>query len=189
MCLHFSYGVDEVYGVKWGYNGFWKDPEYWVKLNVNLVKDIHKKGGSIIGAAWGGFDLDKICSSLIERGINLLFVIGGDGTHYACNMLIDEINKRGLNIAVCGIPKTIDNDIPLIDKSFGYETSCEYANKIIEAANVEAECIPNGVGLVKVMGRDSGFIAMNASLANRDVNLCLIPEAKFMIEGEYGICS
>lgn len=104
-------------------------------------------------------------------------------------MLIDEINKRGLNIAVCGIPKTIDNDIPLIDKSFGYETSCEYANKIIEAANVEAECIPNGVGLVKVMGRDSGFIAMNASLANRDVNLCLIPEAKFMIEGEYGICS
>lgn len=189
MCLHFSYGVDEVYGVKWGYNGFWQDPEHWVKLNTNLVKDIHKKGGSIIGAAWGGFDKDKICDSLIEWGINLLFIIGGDGTHFACNILIEEINKWGLNIAVCGIPKTIDNDIPLIDKSFGYETSCEYANNIIEAANVEAECIPNGVGLVKVMGWDSGFIAMNASLANWDVNLCLIPESKFMIEGPHGICA
>lgn len=106
-------------------------------------------------------------------------MIGGDGTHFACNMLIEEINLRKLNIAVCGIPKTIDNDIPLIDKSFGYETSCEIANKIIEAANVEAECIPNGIGMVKLMGRDSGFIAMSASLANWDVNLCLIPESKF----------
>jgi 6-phosphofructokinase 1 len=166
MCLRYSYGVQDVYGVKWGYNGFWKHPDYWVKLTSELVVDIHKKGGSIIGAARGGFDADKILTSLIDRNVNLLFVIGGDGTHYACNMLIEEINKRGLGISVCGIPKTIDNDIPLIDKSFGYETSCEYANKIVEAANVEAESIPNGVGLVKVMGRDSGFIAMTASLSN-----------------------
>lgn len=126
MCLKYNYRVDEIYGVKWGYNGF-SEPEEWLKLETNIVKDIHTKGGSIIGAAWGGFDAKKITQVLKEQKVNILFAIGGDGTHTALDLLIKEINHQNLEIAVCGIPKTIDNDIPIIDRSFGYETSCEIA--------------------------------------------------------------
>ena len=126
MCLKYNYKVEEIYGIKWGYNGFTNIND-WVKLETNMVKDIHTKGGSIIGAARGGFDAKKIVQSLVEQKVNVVFAIGGDGTHFALNLLIQEINAQGLEIAVCGIPKTIDNDIPIIDRSFGYETSCETA--------------------------------------------------------------
>jgi 6-phosphofructokinase 1 len=188
MRLWFNYGVKSIYGVKWGYGGFWQDPKFWIDLNPDEVRDIHTKGGTILGSARGGFDLMKTVDELEDRGINQLYAIGGDGTHYVLNLIHEEISRRGLEIAICGIPKTIDNDIPIIDRSFGFETSCEQANRMIAAANVEAESAPNGVGLVKVMGRDSGFIAMNASMSSRDVNLCVIPEWNFEIEGKHGLC-
>jgi 6-phosphofructokinase 1 len=119
---------------------------------------------------------------LLKKGVNQIYCIGGDGTHEGAQILRFEIEKKKLPIVVCCIPKTIDNDIPLIDKSFGFESSVEAAEKIIEAANVESEAAEYGIGLVKVMGRHAGFIARDATLASRDVNFCLVPEIPFELE-------
>ncbi|KAK4374400.1 hypothetical protein RND71_005077 [Anisodus tanguticus] len=134
-----------------------------------VVNGIHKRGGTILGTSRGGHDTKKIVDSIQDRGIN------------------QEIRRRGLNVAVAGIPKTIDNDIPVIDKSFGFDSAVEEAQRAISAAHVEATSFENGIGLVKLMGRDSGFIAMYATLASRDVDCCLIPESPFYLEGRGGL--
>jgi len=157
-------------------------------LTPNDVRDIHHKGGSWLGSSRGGFDDKVIIGACKERGINQLYVIGGDGTHKGIYRLYEYTVENKDKIVVCGVPKTIDNDIPIIDKSFGFDTAVAAAEKVIEAANCEAESAEYGVGLVKLMGRDSGYIAAFATLASRDVNICLIPESPFEIEGEYGLC-
>lgn len=187
MCLFYNYGVKEIFGVKWGFQGFTKK-DCIFPLNTDVVKYIHKIGGSYLGSSRGGFDAQKIIEKCVEKGINHLYIIGGDGTHRAIYKLYEYTVEHNIPITICGVPKTIDNDIPLIDKSFGFDTACEVAREIIEAANCEAESAENGVGLVKLMGRDSGAIAATATLASRDVNICLIPESPFEIEGEYGLC-
>lgn len=130
---------------------------------------------------------EKIVDRLVLKGINMVYLIGGDGTHRAMAKISDEINKRGVKIGLAGIPKTIDNDIPLIDRSFGFITSIDESVKVIDSANVEASCIPNGVGLVKIFGRSCGFIAMGATNASRDINICLIPEAPINLYGDTGV--
>lgn len=187
MSLWYNYGVKDIFGVKWGYRGFHKD-EYMFKIHPKDVAGIHDKGGTWLGSARGGFDAKVIVDACKQRGINQLYIIGGDGTHKGIYALYEYITENKDKISVCGIPKTIDNDIPIIDKSFGFDTAYGVAEKIIEAANCEAESAENGVGLVKVMGRDSGYIAAFSTLASRDVNLCLIPESPFEIEGKYGVC-
>jgi len=188
MCLYYNYGVKTIYGIKWGYEGFYsEDHKYWIPLTPNTVTDIHNQGGTILGSSRGGFHAEKIVDALVEKGINMVFGIGGDGTHRGIAALNAEIRKRNLKIVLGGIPKTIDNDIPLIDRSFGFESAIEEAVKAISSANVEANCVPNGIGLVKLFGRYCGFIAMEATLASRDVNICLIPEAKFNLHGEKGL--
>ena len=136
----------------------------------------------------GGFELDKIIDFLLERGINQLYVIGGDGTHRGANKIADECALRELNISVVGIPKTIDNDVDLIDRSFGFTTSVEAAQAAIASAKTEARCnLPNGIGIVKLMGRSAGFIAVHATLASGDVDCCLVPEIHLELEGEKGV--
>jgi len=174
-----SYHVRTIFGVKYGYFGFYGRP--FVELNPSIVKDIHHLGGTILGSTRGGFDVEKIMKSLIDHDINQVYCIGGDGTHRGIQVLHDEIVKRGLRIGICGIPKTIDNDFQLIDKSFGFDTAVEEAQRAIISAKVEAESAFNGIGLVKLMGRQSGFIAMHATLASRDVDVCLVPEQPFNI--------
>lgn len=129
----------------------------------------------------------KIVDSIQDRGINQVYIIGGDGTQKGASVIYEEIRQRGLKVAVAGIPKTIDNDIPVIDKSFGFDTAVEEAQRAINAAHVEAESVENGIGVVKLMGRYSGFIAMYATLASRDVDCCLIPESPFFLEGKGGL--
>lgn len=187
MCLWYNYGVRNIFGVKWGYRGFHKSEDI-IELNPSIVKRIHHQGGTFLGSSRGGFDAKVIINACKERGINHLYIIGGDGTHKGIYKLYEYATENLDKISICGIPKTIDNDIPLIDKSFGFDTSCEVAETIIESANCEAESAEYGVGLVKVMGRDSGYIAAFATLASRDVNICLIPESPFEIEGEHGLC-
>ena len=121
------------------------------------------------------------------RGINQVYIIGGDGTHRGINELIKRAIERRMVISFVGIPKTIDNDIPIIDNSFGFNTACEVAERMIEAAYTEATNAQNGVGLVKLMGRYSGFIARNASLASGNVDICLIPELPFELGGPKGL--
>ena len=186
MSLWYNYGVRQVYGIQWGFEGFYDGSE-WVNLQPLCVRDIHLLGGTFLGTSRGGFDAGKIIDSVEENGVNMIFAIGGDGTHKGIEALHKEISKRKLKIIICGIPKTIDNDIPYIDRSFGFESSVEQAVKVIQAANIEARSNKNGLGLVKLFGRECGFIALEASLASRDVNICLIPESHFYLYGENGL--
>ncbi|CAN6987601.1 hypothetical protein IGI04_001583 [Brassica rapa subsp. trilocularis] len=183
--LSYMYGVKRILGIDGGYRGFYA--RNTVSLDSKVVNDIHKRGGTILGTSRGGHDTTKIVDSIQDRGINQVYIIGGDGTQRGASVIFEEVRRRGLKVAVVGIPKTIDNDIPVIDKSFGFDTAVEEAQRAINAAHVEAESIENGIGVVKLMGRYSGFIAMYATLASRDVDCCLIPESPFYLEGEGGL--
>ncbi|CAI9091976.1 OLC1v1027100C1 [Oldenlandia corymbosa var. corymbosa] len=183
--LRNMYGVEDVLGIQGGYRGFYS--QNTIKLTPKLVSDIHKRGGTFLQTSRGGHDTKKIVDNIEDRGINQVYIIGGDGTHKGVAAIYEEVVKRGLQVAVVGIPKTIDNDIAVIDKSFGFDTAVEEAQRAINAAHVEAECVENGVGIVKLMGRYSGFIAMFATLASRDVDCCLIPESPFYLEGQGGL--
>ncbi|MED6210157.1 ATP-dependent 6-phosphofructokinase 3 [Stylosanthes scabra] len=183
--LHHMYGVKKVLGIEGGYRGFYA--RNTINLTPKSVNDIHKRGGTILGTSRGGHDTNKIVDSIQDRGINQVYIIGGDGTQRGAAAIFEEVRRRGLKVAVVGIPKTIDNDIPVIDKSFGFDTAVEEAQRAINAAHVEAESVENGIGVVKLMGRYSGFIAMYATLASRDVDCCLIPESPFYLEGPGGL--
>jgi 6-phosphofructokinase 1 len=186
MTLYYNYGTREVYGVKDGYMGFYSENSI-VKLTPKDVVDIHNLGGTILRTSRGGWDLQKIANSIDEHQFTQVYIIGGDGTHRGILALVEEFGKRSRAVSFVGVPKTIDNDIPLIDKSFGFDTAVEEAQRAINSADVEANSAAYGIGLVKLMGRNSGFIALHSAIANRDVNLCLIPEAKYELNGDTGI--
>ncbi|XP_072965239.1 ATP-dependent 6-phosphofructokinase 3-like [Typha angustifolia] len=179
------YGVTKILGIEGGYKGFYA--RNTIALTPKTVNNIHKRGGTILGTSRGGHDTSKIVDCIQDRGINQVYIIGGDGTQKGASVIFEEIRRRGLKVAVAGIPKTIDNDIAAIDKSFGFDSAVEEAQRAINAAHVEAESVENGIGIVKLMGRYSGFIAMYATLASRDVDCCLIPESPFYLEGKGGL--
>ncbi|KAL6992926.1 phosphofructokinase beta-subunit [Sarracenia purpurea var. burkii] len=179
------YGVREIFGVRAGYRGFYCGEP--VPLDPKLVHNWHKKGGTSLETSRGGFDLQKIVDAIEGRCFNQIYIIGGDGTMRGAVEIFNEICRRKLNVAVIGIPKTVDNDIGIIDKSFGFQTAVEMAQQAISAAKVEAESAVNGIGLVKLMGRSTGHIALNATLSSRDVDCCLIPENEFYLEGKGGL--
>jgi 6-phosphofructokinase 1 len=187
MQLYGRYGVKRIVGIKYGYEGF--IPKYnhdIVELNPDIVEDIHTNGGSILGSSRGHQEPSEIVDALERLNINILFTIGGDGTLHGAKAITEEITRRGLKIAIAAIPKTIDNDINLIEKSFGFETAFSIANDILRSAHNEAKGAYNGIALVKLMGRDSGFIAANAALAVQEVNYVLIPEMNFELYGPKG---
>lgn len=186
MSSWYNYGVRKIYGVKWGYEGILSE-ENWLELNPEQVHNIHREGGTILGTCRCEFNAKGIADSLIKNGVNVFYSIGGDGTHRGLQALAKELDNRNVKITLCGIPKTIDNDIPLIDRSFGFETAIQEAVKVIQVGNVECNSTKNGVGLVRVFGRSCGFIALEASKASRDVNICLIPESPFCLYGEKGL--
>lgn len=183
--LNYMYGVEDILGIEGGYRGFYS--RNTLKLTPKVVNDIHKRGGTVLRTSRGGHDTNKIVDNIQDRGINQVYIIGGDGTQKGADLIFKEIERRGLRVAVAGIPKTIDNDIAVIDKSFGFDTAVEEAQRAINAAHVEVESVENGIGIVKLMGRYSGFIAMFATLASRDVDCCLIPESPFYLEGRGGL--
>ncbi|GMP94965.1 hypothetical protein CsSME_00044201 [Camellia sinensis var. sinensis] len=156
------YGATKVLGIDGGYRGFYSRNS--ITLTPKVVNDIHKRGGTIIGTSRGGHDTSKIVDSIQDRGINQVYIIGGDGTLKGAAAIFQEVRRRGLKVAVVGIPKTIDNDIPVIDRSFGFDTAVEEAQRAINAAHVEAESTENGVGVVKLMGRDSGKASLQCML-------------------------
>lgn len=187
MELYHRYGVDNILGIRYGFQGL--VPRYRhdvMELSPEMVKDIHAVGGSILSTSRGRQDIGEMVNALKRMNIDILFCIGGDGTMRAAECITDEVTRRGLNIAVIGIPKTIDNDLNLIQKTFGYDTAISEAVKAIQCAHVEAKGVPLGIGLVKIMGRQSGHIATGAALAMSDVNFVLIPEVPFELEGEKG---
>ena len=188
-CFWYRYGVRRISGVPFGYLGLLADsPWPMIELNPDIVDDIQEKGGTILGSArGGGKEVVQIVDTLERQNINILITIGGDGTLRGAYDIGEEIKKRGLKIAVVGVPKTIDNDLSFIDTSFGFDTAVASAVPAVRGAHVEAKSAYNGIGLVKVMGRESGFIAAHTSLAQSDVNFCLIPEKPFDLEGPNGL--
>ncbi|MBA4188795.1 MAG: diphosphate--fructose-6-phosphate 1-phosphotransferase [Planctomycetaceae bacterium] len=187
MELHFLYGVKKIVGFCSGYQGFIaKHKRPVLELTPQSVSQINEHGGTILGSSRGQQDPVEMVDCLERMGINVLFVIGGDGTLRGAHAIAEEVANRGGKIAVVGIPKTIDNDINFIDQSFGFQTAFSEAAMVIRAAHVEAKAAPDGVGLVKLMGRHSGFIACYASLAHNDANFVLIPEVPFQLDGPNG---
>jgi 6-phosphofructokinase 1 len=183
-----GYGVSQVLGFRYGYAGLVRKSGHGpVRLTPTVVSDIHQQGGTALGTSRGAHDPKDIVDRLEELEIGVLFVIGGDGTFRGASALVAEIARRRLAIGVIGIPKTIDNDIHFIDRSFGFETAFSAAVDVIQSAHVEATGAHNGIGVVKVMGRHSGFIACHAALASTDVDLVLIPEVPIRLEGPGGL--
>lgn len=187
MELWYLYGCTDIQGIRYGYQGLKPDAQAPIQLTPEMVDNIHTMGGTFLGSSRGSPSKAVMVDELEKRGIDILFVIGGDGTMRGGNQLWAEIKRRQRDIAIVGIPKTVDNDIPLVHRSFGFESAVEQSAEVINAAEVEARGALNGVGLVKLMGRDTGYIAAHASLASGHVNFCLIPEAGFSIDGESGL--
>ena len=185
--LHHAYGVKEVLGFRWGYQGL--DPEQGEEplvLTPGLVDAIHLRGGTILGTSRGPVDKGRAVENLIRRGINILFTIGGDGTQRGAQAFFEEAKRRGHTLSVVGIPKTIDNDIPFVSRSFGFLTAVQEAAEVLQRAHTEARSVRNGIALVKLMGRHAGFLTAEATVASQDVNFTLIPEVPFRLEGENG---
>jgi len=185
--LFYGYGVQNICGFKYGLQGF--IPKYRhdiIDLKPEAVASIHEMGGSVLGSSRGPQPIDEIIDSLERLNIGILFMIGGDGTLMAAKSIAEAVTERGLKISIIGIPKTIDNDIYLVSRSFGFDTAVDVATQAIRSAHNESAAYPNGIGLIKLMGRHSGFIAATATLAQQDVNFVLIPEVDFDLEGPNG---
>jgi len=181
------YGVTSVLGFRYGYEGLKKNPEFEpFVLTPESVDGIHQRGGTILSSSRGPVPVEEIVNTLVEKDIKILFTVGGDGTMRGASNISDYIKQKGLDISIIAVPKTVDNDINYLERSFGFETAVETSKVVIEVAHEEAKGAPNGVGLVKLMGRQSGFIASFATLANSNVNFCFIPECPFRLKGPDG---
>jgi 6-phosphofructokinase 1 len=183
LSLYHHYGVRKVFGFRYGYEGLtYRHGHEPMELTPEKVNDIHQDGGTILGSSRGPQEVSEMADTLEQMNIGLLFTLGGDGTLRGAQAIAEEVDRRGLKIGVIGIPKTIDNDISYIQQSFGFATAVSEATEAIYSAHAEAEGARNGIGLVKLMGRQSGFIAAYATLANSDVNFCLVPEVPFTLD-------
>jgi 6-phosphofructokinase 1 len=181
--LHYGYGVAEVLGFRGGYGGL--DPDCGVEpvtITPQFVDGIHQKGGTILGSSRGPVDTSRAVDNLIARGVNILFTVGGDGTQRGANDLYHEASRRGHTLSVVGVPKTIDNDVAFVSRTFGFSTAVAEAARVLGCAHTEARSVAGGIGLVKLMGRHAGFITAGAVVANQDVNFALIPEVPFKLE-------
>jgi 6-phosphofructokinase 1 len=189
MCLWYHYGVRRISGIRYGYRGLLPDYHFSVmELNPDRVAEIHRQGGTLLGSSRGGGDQVPAMVDEIERmNLNMLFVIGGDGSQKGARAIAEEAQSRGFKLAVVGVPKTIDNDLSFIERSFGFNTAVAEAVRVVSGAHVEAHDAINGVAIVKLMGRQSGYIAAHTALSINDVNFVLIPEVPFDLEGPNGL--
>jgi 6-phosphofructokinase 1 len=180
--LHHAYGVQEVVGFRGGYQGL--DPAHRlnpIRLTAEFVNDIHRRGGTVLGTSRGALNAAAAVENLARLGVNILFTVGGDGTQRGGNDLFQMARQRGHALAVVGIPKTVDNDVAFVSRTFGYLTAVQEASSVLDRAHAEARSVQNGVALVRVMGRHAGFIAAGATVASQEVNFCLIPEVPFKL--------
>jgi len=186
--LHHKYRVREVLGFRYGFEGL--NPATGVPpitLDPSAVRDVHRHGGSMLGLSRGQQDIGMMVDTLQRHAVDILFCIGGDGTLRGAHAIAEECLRRGLPLGVLGVPKTVDNDVSWVDKTFGFDTAVDVARQAIDGAHSEARGARNGVGIVKLMGREAGFIAAAATLASEDVNFCLIPEVPFELDGPHGL--
>ncbi|PJB36573.1 MAG: diphosphate--fructose-6-phosphate 1-phosphotransferase [Deltaproteobacteria bacterium CG_4_9_14_3_um_filter_63_12] len=188
LTLWHLYEVRHIFGFRYGFRGIAPhSPDPPVLLDPAYVRTIHHEGGTVLGSSRGPQDVPAMVDNLERLGVNALFVVGGDGGMRGATALFDEITRRNLPVAVVGVPKTIDNDLPYIERTFGFETAVTVACQAIRAATIEATGAPRGVGLVRLMGRNAGFIAASSVLASREADLVLVPELAFELQGAGGL--
>ncbi|HAZ14762.1 MAG: hypothetical protein A2X86_10525 [Bdellovibrionales bacterium GWA2_49_15] len=186
--LWYSYGVRKIFGLRYGLLGLTaRSPAAPMPLDPAIIHDIHLLGGTILGSSRGPQPVAEMVDFLNRMGINILFMVGGDGTMHAALSIYEEVRRREAKIAIIGVPKTVDNDLLFTEKTFGFDTAVSIAAEAIRAAHVEAMGTINGFGLVHLMGRHSGFIAASATMASREANLVLVPEVPFTLQGDHGI--
>ena len=186
--LRSGYGVREVTGFRFGYSGLARHPAHPpVSLDEAAVRHIDRQGGTILGSSRGPVDPDEMADTLDRLGVDVLFCIGGDGTMRGAQAIYEAVRRRGRQVSVIGLPKTIDNDLPLVERTFGFDTAVGIACEALRAASIEAECAPRGVGLVRLMGRHAGYIAAAATLTTREVDIVLVPELPFELDGDRGV--
>ena len=185
--LYHRYNCRDVLGIRYGYGGLGEGAEPPIKLTPDLVESSHEGGGTLLGTSRGTPPAPIVVDALERHGIDILFTIGGDGTMRGATAIWQEIKRRGRSIAVVSVPKTIDNDIPYVRRTFGFETAVSVATQAIHAAHIEATGVPYGIGLVKLMGRNAGYIAATACLATGHANFCLVPEVPFKLDGDGGL--
>jgi 6-phosphofructokinase 1 len=181
--LHYGYGINDVLGFRGGFSGL--DPKCGaepVKITPQFVDSIHQKGGTILSSSRGPVDIGRAVDNLIAREVNILFTVGGDGTQRGANDLYQEARRRGHLLSVIGIPKTIDNDVGFVSRTFGFFSAVEEAKRVLDCAHTEARSVPGGIGVVRLMGRHAGFVTAGAVVASQDVNFALIPEVPFRLE-------
>jgi 6-phosphofructokinase 1 len=186
--LHYNYRVPTILGIPFGYAGLVEGSRFApTELNDDALEDIDRLGGTFLGTSRGSQSVEEQVRFLVDRRIDMLFCIGGDGTQRGACALFREITRQGLPIAIVGVPKTIDNDIPYVSQSFGYATALERSAEVIRCAHAEARSVENGIGLVKLMGRHAGFIAAGATLVSQEANFVLVPEVRFELDGPMGL--
>lgn len=188
--LYHNYGLQDIQGICYGYQGMAENPfKPMIPLAPDLVDTIDRQGGSMLGCSRGSPSVESMVDFIARQKIDILFTVGGDGTQRGALEITRELARRGMQVSVVGIPKTVDNDIRYVDRTFGMTTAIDRARDVLDAAHAEAKSYPNGIVLVKLMGRDSGFIATGATLASQQVNFVLIPELSFHLSGEGGFLS
>ncbi|MBD3266888.1 ATP-dependent 6-phosphofructokinase, partial [bacterium] len=181
--LKHHYGVNTIYGIRYGYKGLVEESELEpIQLTTEKVEYIINQGGTYLGSSRGPQSVEAMIDFMQRRGINMLFTIGGDGTQRGALELAKEAGRRNLDIAIVGIPKTIDNDVRFVEKSFGFESAYSTATQVLQTAHAEAIGAFNGIAIVKLMGRHSGCIAANASVASGEANFTLVPEIPFDLD-------
>ena len=186
--LYFKYGVKDILGYRYGFEGL--NPSVGMQpmlLGPDQVRNVHTSGGSFLGLSRGKQDVGTMVDTLMRDRVEILFVIGGDGSLRGALAIHEEVRRREGRIAVIGVPKTIDNDVAYVDKTFGFDTAVEVARMAIDGAHAEAVSARNGVAIVKLMGRESGFVAAAATTASAEVNFCLVPEVRFELDGADGL--
>jgi 6-phosphofructokinase 1 len=185
--LSYNYGVSRILGIRHGFLGLTDAGEPPLPLTYDFIDNIHERGGTVLGTSRGPQDPERMTDFLVKHGINVLFVVGGDGSMKGAASICGAVQRRGLRIAIVGGPKTIDDDIAFVEPSFGYTTAIEEATRAIVSAHNEARSHQRGIGLVKVMGRHAGFIAAGATIASQTCNMTLVPEVRFPLDGPDGL--
>jgi 6-phosphofructokinase 1 len=181
--LHYGYNVAEVLGFRGGYTGL--DPKCGVapvKITPSFISHIHRQGGTVLGSSRGPVDITKAVDNLVARRMNILFTVGGDGTQRGAHDIYQEARKRGHLLSVVGVPKTIDNDVGFVSRTFGFFSAVDEAKRVLDCAHTEARSVAGGISLVKLMGRHAGFVTAGAVVASQDANFALIPEVPFKLE-------
>ena len=180
----------EVYGSRSGYKGL-LDLDELVSLTPEKVEDITPTGGTILGSTNKGnpfaMPVENLAGETLIRDVSERIIKNFNRMGFACHISVGgdgtlEIAHRfaQLGLPVVGVPKTIDNDLKATDLTFGFDTAVSTATEALDRLHSTAKS-HDRVMVVEVMGRESGWIALNSGISG-GADVILIPEIVFDID-------